>query len=531
MMKNNTLYQTLLVALVSSAALLNSGCVPSSTIIPPVVSFPSTKPATPAPPPPPVAKPVPQKRPSATRPAPVAKQPTASVQHANALMKQGKKHEAADMYYRAAFNYPSPQRERLVLQAAEITASTGDNKRTENYLSRLNYGSLQGENRDRLQYIKALVAIQGNNPNQALQLLPKDFNKLTPAMRKKVQFIHQRALAMGGRAPQVVAQAVLPPETKRIAVLLPGSGALGAVSSDIYKGVQDANQRFGNKTRVKFYDVAKGGGAVEQYKKAVSDGADIVIGPLDKGSIAKLLAQPQILNKPLLGLNYLSNTQRIPGTLYQFGLSPEDEARQIAEFAIARGQTQAVMLVPNSSWGQRLATSFRQTYEARGGRILHAEPYAGKPTGYLQNVNNALAGSQGQAQMAFLAASPTQARFMKPLLQARAKSLPVYATSHIYSGKGTQGKNVDLDGIIYTEIPLVLNQSAANTLETTKYPRLYAFGMDAFLIAKNLNQLTRSQGTPLNGQTGEIRLTGQRKIARKLQFATFVNGQPRPLGN
>jgi outer membrane PBP1 activator LpoA protein len=455
-----------------------------------------------------------------------------SIQQANDLLKRGDKAGAAESYFRAAAAYPSPQRERIILQAAEITASMGDTKATNRYLSGISPSALDGENRGRHAYVLALLALQQNNPSLALSTLPTNLAGLSPALREKVQHIRTRAQQLGGKSGgQVnVQNAMIPDSSNHIAVLLPQSGALGGVSQDIIQGMQSARSSLGGDSSVQLYDVSAGG-AVAQYQKAVAEGADIIVGPLDKESLAQLLAQPQILTKPILSLNYLTSTHNIPGALYQFGLLPEDEARQVADFALSRGQRSAIILTPASSWGERVAGAFQAAYQGKGGQVVAHQSYADAPSGsYMQDVQSALASAQGRASMIFLAASPTQARMMKPLLSAQAASLPVYATSHIFSGRTDPSQDNDLDGIIYTEIPWVLEAMQNGTLNNSKYPRMFALGMDAFLIAKNLPSIARNPGARVNGKTGNISLASNRQIQRTLLFATFASGLPRALG-
>lgn len=466
-----------------------------------------------------------------------AVQGNATVEQANALFNKGKKREAAEMYYAAAARYPTPQRERVILQAAEIAASIGDTNLTNRYLAKVPASVLDGENRARQAYVKALLALQQNNPALALRSLPTNLDNLSPALREKVKHIQQRAHAMasgkGGGAPaavQTVQAALIPTSVTRVAALLPQSGSLGSVGQEIYRGIDAARNSVARETNLQVYDV-NAGGAVAQYQRAVAEGADVVIGPLDKESLADLLAQPQVLSKPLLSLNYLTNSRNIPGALYQFGLLPEDEAKQIAETTSARGLRTAIVLAPASSWGNRIASAFRAAYQAKGGQVINVQQFPDAPSNvYLQHVQNALAATQGRASMVFLAASPSQARLLRPLLAAQAPELPVYATSHIFSGRTDAGKDADLDGVLYTEIPWIMEGLQSGTLNNSQFPRMFALGMDAFLIAKNLPSIARNPNTQVNGKTGTIHLAGNRQIQRTLLFATFVNGIPQAVG-
>ena len=47
-----------------------------------------------------------------------------------------------------------------------------------------------------------------------------------------------------------------------------------------------------------------------------------------------------------------------PGLLFQFALDPEEEARQVAQRAVADGRMRGLVLLPNNEWGQRVFRAF-----------------------------------------------------------------------------------------------------------------------------------------------------------------------------
>ncbi|WP_308874296.1 hypothetical protein [Thiothrix subterranea] len=71
------------------------------------------------------------------------------------------------------------------MQAAEIAASIGDAKLTNTYLAKVPASALDGENRARQAYVKALLALQQNNPRLALRSLPTNLDELSPLCVKK----------------------------------------------------------------------------------------------------------------------------------------------------------------------------------------------------------------------------------------------------------------------------------------------------------------------------------------------------------
>ena len=70
-----------------------------------------------------------------------------NIARANSLLAAGKKREAAEAYFQASQNYRSPERERLILQAAELASVFRDPALTQQYLSPLNFGQLNNENK------------------------------------------------------------------------------------------------------------------------------------------------------------------------------------------------------------------------------------------------------------------------------------------------------------------------------------------------------------------------------------------------
>src|SRR6185436_17435013 len=73
---------------------------------------------------------------------------------------------------------------------------------------------------------------------------------------------------------------------------------------------------------------------------------------------------------PILALNFMPSDRPAPAGFYQFALSPEDEARQVARRILADHRVRGVALVPEGEWGARVLAAFRQELEAGGGVLL-----------------------------------------------------------------------------------------------------------------------------------------------------------------
>ena len=165
---------------------------------------------------------------------------------------------------------------------------------------------------------------------------------------------------------------------RQIALLLPLSGRTGAAGEAIQNGFLGAYfataSSLDDGQIVRVYDVNAEGGASAAYATAVADGAEFVVGPLVQRNV-KELANNSLVPVPVLTLNYLPDSSLAPPGLYQFALSPEDEAVAAAERAIADGHTQALALIPANNWGRRVFEHFATAFKSMGGTVLDSRRY------------------------------------------------------------------------------------------------------------------------------------------------------------
>ena len=74
---------------------------------------------------------------------------------------------------------------------------------------------------------------------------------------------------------------------------------------------------------------------------------------------------PQSGLVPTLTLNHTLDDQDIYGNTFQFALSPEDEAGQVASRMASDGRHSAIALVPDSPWGDRVVAAFAERFDER----------------------------------------------------------------------------------------------------------------------------------------------------------------------
>ena len=350
---------------------------------------------------------------------------------------------------------------------------------------------------------------------------------------------------------------------KKIALLLPLSGRFADAASAIRDGLLASYYAEKEKSdiTIRIYDTKGDSNLIDEvYDKAVSQGAQFVIGPLDKAAIEKL-AHHSELSVPTLALNYINEDETPPRDLYQFGLSPEEEARQVAERTWLDGHVNAAVLTPEGPWGDRVFAAFRERWEQIGGRIVEQQSYNSSkndfslPIRMLLNIDESRVRYRSLSQLLnqklkytphrrqdidfiFIAGYPRQARQIRPQLKFfHASSVPVYATSHIFTGNLNTERDRDMDGIRFGDMPWVLSETTShhglrNEIESliskagNKHQRLYAMGVDAFKIIAALNTLKSYPYERYQGETGSLSLDSKQRIRRQLSWVYFRSGRP-----
>ncbi len=353
----------------------------------------------------------------------------------------------------------------------------------------------------------------------------------------------------------------------KIALLLPMSGNFAKVAAVIRDGFLAAH--FNNNSNealpaIQLYDTTTTESTVaELYQLAVDNGAKFIVGPLNKADVDSLLQEDEI-TVPTLSLNYSNDPTLMADNLFQFGLSPEDEARQLAERAWLDGYNQALTIVPEGEWAARILQAFNESWEALSGSIAEQQTYASSkndfsgPLRTLLNIDESGQRKQAlesllgtklkfeprrrqDADFIFMVAFPRQARLIKPQLKFHyAGDLPVYATSHLYSGTSDREANRDLDEITFCDIPWVLrNTQGATDLdariqklwpdENRQYTRFYAMGIDAYHLIPQIKHMATFRYQRHSGETGSLSLNESNRIVRQLPWARFRRGIARPL--
>ncbi|KQQ88478.1 penicillin-binding protein activator [Massilia sp. Leaf139] len=298
--------------------------------------------------------------------------------------------------------------------------------------------------------------------------------------------------------------------TARIALLLPlQSPGLGQAAEAVRAGFLAGHERDRAGIEV---DVIPSGDSPEStlqaYARAVGQN-DIVVGPLARSSVAALIAG-NVVTKPTLALNHPQTDRPLPPQLLVVGLSLEEEARQVADWAAQEHPSgRALVLGGKAAWQQRAAGAFT----ARWARLGHNNASVELPIvdGYVDA--NALAELRSRMEIdrPQLVFAALDAGALRQVRSALGTSLPTYAISAANPGRSPGLSVPELDGVRLVDLPWTVQPDHPQVMvyprpveaESLDMQRLYALGIDAFQVARTLAQRPGT-GFELDGVTGRL---------------------------
>jgi outer membrane PBP1 activator LpoA protein len=141
--------------------------------------------------------------------------------------------------------------------------------------------------------------------------------------------------------------------------------------------------------------------------------------------------------------------------------------------------------------------------------------------------------SQDPGNSVFLAAEIDKARLIRPYINA---TIPVYATSQVFSGNSNTLTNYDLADVRFFDMPWMLQPDhpavmiypRALPALTPDLERLYALGIDAYRTLQILFEHNPANVLPLDGVTGKITQSGH-VFQREGILAIMRQGQGVPI--
>ena len=256
----------------------------------------------------------------------------------------------------------------------------------------------------------------------------------------------------------------------------------------------------------------------------------------------------------------------LPTSLNYYGLAPEDEAKQLAEFIFNKGYRAPIVIAAQSSLYQRMDDTFKKHW-----RMLNNQENKQRAniTSVSFNDSNSLREGITQAldvaqsnerinQIEYMTndevynmprsrrdidaivafASPQDTELLNPIIEASlnpydGKQVPVYATSRSMDYDSGKNQWRDLQNVHFIDMPWLMPSHSWQPLQqeveqawqnqNTMQKRLFAFGFDAYQLLPQLGMLNTLKYLSHEGLTGTLSLNQQGEVIRKQPQAIIRN--------
>jgi len=163
----------------------------------------------------------------------------------------------------------------------------------------------------------------------------------------------------------------------RVAMILPLSaqGNAGVAAQSMKNAAEMALAEF-KSPNIQLLVKDDGGtpqGAQAGAQQAISEGAEIIIGPLFAQSVSAVGQVARARNIPVIAFS--TDASVAARGVYLLSFLPETDVRRIVEFAVSRGKRSFAALLPDNAYGTVVEAAFQQEVSRRGGRVLALEKY------------------------------------------------------------------------------------------------------------------------------------------------------------
>jgi branched-chain amino acid transport system substrate-binding protein len=188
---------------------------------------------------------------------------------------------------------------------------------------------------------------------------------------------------LGGGAPTpqpaevAAASAAVGEGQVRVALVLPLSaqGNAGLAAQSMKNAAEMALAEFKN-PNIQLLVKDDGGtpqGAQAGAQQAISEGAEIILGPLFAQSVSAVGQVTRARNIPVIAFS--TDASVAARGIYLLSFLPETDVRRIVDSAVARGKRSFAALLPDNAYGTVVEAAFQQEVSRHGGRVLALEKY------------------------------------------------------------------------------------------------------------------------------------------------------------
>jgi ABC-type branched-subunit amino acid transport system substrate-binding protein len=338
----------------------------------------------------------------------------------------------------------------------------------------------------------------------------------------------------------------------KVALLLPLSGSLANLGKAMSDAAQMAmfdlaDRRF---ELIPIDDKGTANGSVDAARKAIAEGAQLILGPLLASSVRAIT--PLATEAAIPVIAFSSDRTVTSRGIYIIGFTPETEVERVVRFAASRGLSRFAALAPDNLYGAAVVDSLRKTAAASGATVVRVLLYEANTQNFSPLVRRLTAVTEATSDDApfeamlpplpafdslLLAEGGTQLRTMTSALEAIGVRSP--GVQLLGTGKWDEpsiGTHAELVGAWFAA-PVPANREEFNVRYKRTFgqtaPRLATLAYDATALAAVLargperNPFAEASLTDPNGffgRDGLFRLNVDGTVDRKLAIIEVQRG-------
>ncbi|WP_336813944.1 penicillin-binding protein activator [Bosea sp. MMO-172] len=155
-------------------------------------------------------------------------------------------------------------------------------------------------------------------------------------------------------------------------------------------------------------------GARAAAQEALSEGAELIVGPLFAPSVQAAGQVARAANKPVIAFSSDSNVAS--RGVYLLSFPPENDVNRVIGYAAQQGRKSFAALVPDTAYGKVVEAAFQQAAANRGVRVAAIERFSSDPAA-MKSAIQRLMPSLAQADALFVPAAADTMPTVGQLLQ------------------------------------------------------------------------------------------------------------------
>lgn len=409
------------------------------------------------------------------------------------------------------------------------------------------YGIIEDESLTDAQRQQVLLAWMQDNPTATLSVSPtKSIQRLMDIPLESIQ---------------------------NIAVLLPLSGRLQGQGDAIKQGVLAGYYELSNNTntslnnaRVTFIDTGSQTDLAPSVTAERLAEYSVVMGPLLKSHLEPVdsLAKPDTLRIFLNTNDETVSANTSMPTKHFFSLSPEQEARALANKMLRNNIRHPVLIYDESNITTRMSKAFLDAW-AQGNSegdmnsvsqvqytdnnamragirsaldVLQSQQRINQMSNLIDEEVYSVTRNRRDVDAFVVFARPNEVELINPIIESSmslfsGEQLPVFATSYSYNHKQNRNSLRDLRNLVFVDMPFVLPQGRDTQLSvqvdelfnepSSTFLRLFSFGYDAIQLTPHLLTTRLFPQLSKTGLSGQLSIDERGIVQRELSALSIQN--------